>query len=107
MKESGFFGSLFDFSFMNVVTPRLVKVIYILVMIFTGLAAVGLIVGMAKVNAGLGIVALVVVAPLYFLVTVSLWRMLLEVLTAIVKMEKHLATLASTVPEPPISSPMA
>lgn len=102
MEQRGFFGSLFDISFMHVVTPRLVKVIYILVIIFTGLVAVGVVISMAKVNAGLAIVALVVFAPLYFIVTVSLWRMVLEVLTSIVKMEGHLASLASTAPTPPV-----
>ena len=37
-QASGFFGALFDFSFTSFVTPKIIKVLYILVTVFVGLS---------------------------------------------------------------------
>jgi hypothetical protein len=92
--ETGFFKSLFDWSFTHVVTPRLVKVLYVLVVIFSGLGVLGYVVVGFRFNPVFGILVLLIFGPIYFLLVVMYTRVILEVLVTIFKMEQHLAVMA-------------
>jgi hypothetical protein len=74
----GFLGALFDFGFTSFVTPKVVKVLYVLIVIGVGLSALLLAVTAFRVNVAFGFVALVIAAPLYFLVVTAFYRIALE-----------------------------
>jgi hypothetical protein len=77
--EKGFFGSLFDFSFKSFVTPKIIKVLYVLFTIWTALVAlVLLIVGFRTGGVAAGLFMLIIVVPIYVLLTLGLWRVVLE-----------------------------
>lgn len=86
----GFMASLFDFGFNSFVTPKVVKVIYALIMILTGLGAVGFAISAFRINAVFGIVSLFILCPLFFLVELALWRIILELFIVIFRMADDL-----------------
>lgn len=89
---AGFFAALFDLSFASFVTPRLIKVLYVLVMV--GLALTWLIFVIAGFHAGAleGLLALVgggILAMIYLLVT----RVVLEFCIAVFRIADDVQVL--------------
>ena len=77
--EKGFFGSLFDFSFNSFVTPKIIKVLYVLVTAWTALVALTiLIIAFRTGGTAGGIFTLVVIEPLFILLTLGIYRVILE-----------------------------
>ncbi|MHB1535987.1 MAG: DUF4282 domain-containing protein, partial [Acidimicrobiales bacterium] len=79
----GFFASLFDFSFESWITPKIIKVVYAIVIVFAGLMALLFVVGAFRVNAVVGVFTLLIIAPLLFFFYVIIYRVGLEVVMAI------------------------
>jgi len=79
----GFLASLFDFSFSSYVTPKLIRVIYVFVVVVSALAALVFVIGAFATNVLLGLVTLVILAPLLFLFYVVVYRVFLEVVMAV------------------------
>jgi hypothetical protein len=116
MEEKGFLASLFDTSFASLVTPRVIKVIYIITMVVIGLAAVAWIIAAFADSVALGLVVLVIVAPLLALLYLIYTRVLLEVILALFRiMESNqelvqlqrtsVGGVAASTPPPPAASP--
>ena len=77
--EKGFLGSLFDFSFSSLVTPKIIKVLYVLLTVWTALVSLLiLIVSFRTGGAVAGIFVLIVVIPIYVLLTLGVCRVILE-----------------------------
>jgi Domain of unknown function (DUF4282) len=77
--EKGFLGSLFDFSFSSFVTPKIIKVLYVLLTLWTALIAIIiLIVGFRTGGIGGGLVTLIIVDPIIVLLSLGLYRVVLE-----------------------------
>jgi len=77
--EKGFIGSLFDFSFSSFVTPKIIKVLYVLFTIWTTLVAlILLIVGFRTGGVAGGLFMLIVIIPIYVLLTLGVYRIILE-----------------------------
>jgi hypothetical protein len=77
--EKGFIGSLFDFSFDSFVTPKIIKVLYVLLTIWTLLLALFfLIIGFRSGHAAGGIAVLILVDPIFILLTLGVYRVVLE-----------------------------
>jgi hypothetical protein len=99
-EQAGVFKSLFDVSFNTLLTPKLIKAVYILVMAVLGLAvAGGILVSLAGFSAGfarglVGLVVSVVVFPLAALLYLAMFRMGLEVIMAIFKIKEYTGVLA-------------
>ena len=74
----GFVGSLFDFGFNTFVTPKVVKVVYVLIMAGLALAELGYLIFAFKTSMVFGIISLVILCPLSFFVYLAVWRILLE-----------------------------
>jgi hypothetical protein len=74
----GFIGSLFDVSFSSFVTPKVIRVLYLLIIVFTVLSALVYTILAFRDNAGLGFVTLFVLAPLFTLIVLAAWRIFLE-----------------------------
>jgi hypothetical protein len=93
--DKGFFGSLFDFSFSSYVTPKLIKIIYGIVMAVSALVAFIFVVGAFRANAGLGVLVLFVIAPLFFFFYIILYRVLLEVVMAVFRIAENTTIMAA------------
>ena len=77
--EKGFVGSLFDFSFSSFVTPKIIKVLYVLFTIWTALVSLFIaIIGFRTGGALAGIFVLVIIVPIYVLLTLGVYRVVLE-----------------------------
>jgi hypothetical protein len=77
--SKGFVSSLFDFSFTSFVTPKIIKALYVLVAIWTVIwALIFLRLGFKYGGAAGGFFTLIVVVPVFGLLTLGAYRMLLE-----------------------------
>jgi len=85
-KKVNFLQALFDFSFNQFISPRIMKFLYSLSMILAGLMALFLIIVGFETSMWLGILALLVGAPLLFLLTVISNRVVLELILVIYRM---------------------
>ena len=86
---AGFFGALFDFSFANFVTPKIVRFVYVLVTVLIGLGWLTVLIAGFAESAGAGIFVLIV-GSLAALVYLTFIRMLLEFCLAIVRMSEDI-----------------
>ncbi len=82
--NKGFFGSLFDFSFSEFVTPKIISVLYIIGMVFAGIGALFMIVAGFTNGFGSGLVALLL-SPVVFLLYVIMIRVYLELVVVLFK----------------------
>lgn len=91
---AGFFGSLFDLSFTNFITTKLVKVIYILCL--AGAALMALFIAFTGLYQGgfTGILMAFLLAPLGFLLGVMYSRVMLEIVIVVFRMAEHLGEIA-------------
>jgi hypothetical protein len=85
----GVFATLFDFSFNEFVTTRLIKFLYALGMIVAAVGSLGFVVRGFASSIGTGFVCLLV-SPMAFLLYVLLIRIWLEVLIVIFRIAEHL-----------------
>jgi hypothetical protein len=99
LKKGSFLQALFDFSFTHFFTPRIIKVLYGLSIFSAGLIAVLFIIFGFSVSTGFGIFALLVGAPLIFLVSVICSRICTELMVAIFRIAETLANRGEK-PEP-------
>lgn len=77
--DKGFIGSLFDFSFSSFVTPKIVKVLYVLITIWTALLALTiLIIGFRTGGLAGGLFVLIIIEPIFILLTLGIYRVVLE-----------------------------
>jgi len=88
-KRFDFTHPLFDFSFHRPVTLKMLKSFYILSVLFAGLSALFLVLVGFETSLGLGIFALLIVAPVVFLLTVTFTRVFLEMFLVVFRMAGH------------------
>jgi len=88
----GFLGSLFDFSFTTFVTPKMIRVLYILITVVLGLGYVAFVVGAFLQGVGRGLLVLVAgaVVALFYLVFA---RVALEFYMAVFRMSDDMQAL--------------
>ena len=92
-ESKNFLNALFDFGFTSFVTPKVVKVLYLLIVVVVGLSALAFTVSMLAANLVLGLVVLLIGAPLYFLVVTALYRIILEFFMVIFRMAEDIRAL--------------
>jgi hypothetical protein len=90
-KKSDFFHPLFDFSFHRSVTVRMIKFLYILSILFAGLMALFFILVGFQTSIWFGMFALLIVAPVVFLLTVTFSRVFLEMILVVFRTADHMA----------------
>ena len=95
METKGFFRSLFDLSFGSLVTPRIIKVIYVITLIGIGLLAILFIISAFGTSSFLGAVTLLILAPIFSLFYIVYARVFLEFFLAIFRMAETNAELVS------------
>lgn len=95
---SGFFQSLFDFSFSHFVTPKLVRLAYIFAVLGVGLlGVVGLFVALA--DGGLTAVIALVFIPLLFLAWTAFVRIILEIFIVVFRIAEPIRDAAVSLDE--------
>jgi Domain of unknown function (DUF4282) len=80
MQAKGFFASLFDYSFSSFITPRIIKILYVLTTIVLALWTLAIVFVAFRSSSALGILTLVIFGPLYFVIAMIYARVLLELL---------------------------
>lgn len=118
----GFFASLYDFSFAAFVTPKMVRIIYVVALIAAALWCLGILLtgfttfGLAmqlqsspygRGGAGLALLGLgeIIGAPILFVVFSIVARMQLEVLIAVFRIAENTTAMAQAAERPAVSAP--
>lgn len=91
----GFFSSLFDVSFTSLITTRVIKVLYVLIIIVDALTALAYVIIAFRVSSTAGILVLFVIGPIMFVLYLIIWRVLLELVIAIFRIEENTQELAA------------
>lgn len=76
--SKGFLGALFDFGFTSFVTPKVIKVLYVLIMIGTVASALVFTVMAFKVSTVFGFLTLIIGDPLFIFIVMAIYRIILE-----------------------------
>jgi hypothetical protein len=74
----GFLSALFDFSFTSFVTTRIIKVLYVLILVLVSLVALFYTIIAFRLSPGFGLLVLIIADPLYIIIVMAFWRLLLE-----------------------------
>ena len=91
--QDGFFRSLFDFSFSSLVTPRIIRVVYMILVAFSGFFAVlFLLNGLA--GGGTNAILALLLAPAFFLLYVIIARVYLELVIVIFRIGDDVRRIA-------------
>lgn len=93
MNEKSFFGAMFDFSFSEFITTRIIKVLYGLAIFFCGLGVLVCIISAFRIQSFAGVLMLLV-SPLLFLLYVAAARVGLELVMVIFRIAENTEHLA-------------
>ncbi len=74
----GFVGALFDFGFTSFVTPKVIKVLYMLIVVGTVVSALIFTLFAFRASTAFGILTLVFGDPLFILIVLAIYRVVLE-----------------------------
>ena len=88
MDPKGFLGSVFDFSFTHFVTTKIIKVIFIILMVFAGLAALAFMAMGFKQGTGMGFIFLLL-APVIFFIYVLFARIWCEIIIVLFRIAEN------------------
>ena len=104
--EKGFIGSLFDFSFSSLVTPKIIKVLYVLFTIWTALVGlIILVIGFRTGGVAGGLFTLIIVEPIFLLLTLGVYRVVLEAFMVIFRIHEETKKIRERTPEEPGAEP--
>lgn len=92
-KPTNFFSALFDFSFSDFVTPKIVGLIYFLMMVMAGIYAITLLVAMSAALPG-GFLLALPIAVVIFIGSVIMSRIGLEVAVALFRIAQNTTHMA-------------
>ena len=74
----GFLSSLFDFSFTSFVTTKIIRVLYVLILILVALSAFIFTISAFRLGTLTGLLTLVIGDPLFIIIVMAFWRIVLE-----------------------------
>ena len=93
MAEKGFFGTLFDLSFSQFITVRIIKVLFVIAIIGSGIGALALLIsGIA--SGGGGAFLSIILAPIVFFLYVLMARVWLELILVLFKIADNTGKMA-------------
>ena len=93
MEEKSFFSSLFDFSFSSFITLRVIRVLYVIVLVLLGLGSIVQFVSLIIAFKAIGVVLAVVFVPIFFFLDLIAARIGMEVLILIFDIGKDVRTI--------------
>jgi hypothetical protein len=82
MEAKGFFSALFDYSFSSYITPKIIKILYVIATVLIALWTLAIVLVAFQASSAAGILALLIVGPVYFLISMIFARVGLEILSA-------------------------
>ncbi len=91
--DKGFLGTLFDFSFTSFVATRIIKVLYVLIGVLAVLSALVYTVIAFRVSAVFGILTLVIGDPLFIIIVMAFWRLVLEAFVVVFRIAEDIRAL--------------
>jgi uncharacterized membrane protein len=97
METKGFFAALMDLSFTDFITTRVIKVLYVLGIIVSVIAGLGIIAGGLTSGSGWKGVVSLFLGPLATLIHVLVIRIWLELVIVVFRIEENTAKLSSQV----------
>jgi hypothetical protein len=86
----GFLSALFDFSFTSFVTTRIIKVLYILILVLVSLVALFYTIIAFRLSTGFGLLVLIIADPLYIIIVMAFWRLLLEAFVVVFRIAEDI-----------------
>lgn len=98
MGEKGFFQSLFDLGFKELITTRIISTLFVIAIIVSALCSLGIIIDGFSNSFFTGLIKLIIIAPLTFLLSVISARVILEVVMVIFRISENIALLAEKKP---------
>jgi hypothetical protein len=101
MQEKGFFGRLFDLSFNEFVTTKIIKVLFVLAIIGSAFGGLAIMLGLFATKTFFGVVGGLIAGPLAFLLYVIAARVWMEVLIVLFRIAENTAKLAGRGESPP------
>ncbi len=92
--NKGFFRSLFDFSFQSLVTPRIIRILYVISLILIVIGFLSMVIGAVLYQSGVSLVALVFLAPIGLFLTIIYVRVVLELIIVIFNISESAQKIA-------------
>ena len=89
----GFLSALFDFSFTSFVTTRIIKVLYVLILVLASIIALFYTIVAFRLSAGFGLLMLVIGDPLFIIIVMAFWRLLLEAFVVVFRIAEDVRAL--------------
>jgi len=89
----GFLSALFDFSFTSFVTTKIIKVLYILITVLVSLSALSYTIFAFRVSPVVGLLMLVIGAPLFIIIVMAFWRLVLESFVVVFRIAEDLRAM--------------
>ena len=89
----GFLSALFDFSFTSFVTTRIIKVLYVLILVLVSLVALIYTIIAFRLSMGFGLLVLIIGDPLYIIIVMAFWRLLLEAFVVVFRIAEDIRAL--------------
>jgi Domain of unknown function (DUF4282) len=89
----GFLSALFDFSFTSFVTTKIIKVLYALIMVLVSLSALVFTISAFRSNAVFGLLVLVIGDPLFIIIVMAFWRLVLESFVVVFRIAEDIRAL--------------
>jgi hypothetical protein len=93
MQAKGFFASLFDFSFSSFITPRLVKVLYVLMTIVVALWTLLFVLLAFRSSKSFGFISLIILGPIFFVIAMIWVRVGVEAIIAFFRIQEDVAEI--------------
>jgi hypothetical protein len=92
MDNKSFFNSLFDFSFSSFITPKIIKVLFVIGIVLSVIYAIAIIATAFAAHIALGIVVLIL-SPIVFILFVLAIRVYLEILIIMFRIQNDVAEI--------------
>jgi hypothetical protein len=92
MEQKGLFGGLFDLSFTEFVTTRVIKVLYVLAIVISAIGALGLLIGGIAKGGGMAFLS-IILAPIAFFLYILMARIWLEVIIVLFRIAENTGRL--------------
>ena len=89
----GFLGALFDFSFTSFVTTRIIKVLYVLILVLTTIAALFYTFLAFNASPLFGFLVLIIGDPLFIIIVMAFWRLVLEAFVVVFRIAEDVRAL--------------
>ena len=104
MEYKGFIGSLFDLSFTEFVTTRLIKLLFVLAIIGAGIQTFIILIGSFAGGFASGLLGLIF-SPVIFLVMVVLSRVWLELIIVVFRIAENTGRMVNLSQKSPVIEP--